>query len=74
MIVPSAWKKVSHRWKKLKANFLLQVNRDQSVVRTKRSKVLVVQIEEKAEAKSFSLEDATNFWLLRYIFYTEQRS
>ena len=44
IIVPSAWKEVSQRWKNSKAKFLF---RDWTVVKTERSEVLAVQIEEK---------------------------
>ena len=45
-----------------------------TVVKSECSEVLSVQIKGKVEAKSFSLKDATDFWLLRYIFFAEQRS
>ena len=51
IIVPSAWKEVSQRWKNSKAKFLFRerifIFRDWTVVKTERSEVLAVQIEEK---------------------------
>ena len=51
IIVPSGWKEVALRWKNSKAKFLFRERiflfRDRTVVKTERSEVLAVQIEEK---------------------------